>query len=84
VRLEVVDLVVGGGSAEDETPQYLDITVRNVGTTVSVITGLSLSVREFELFPACENEEVLLPSQVYDGVKLPTETPLGRVVERQG
>ena len=84
-RLEVLDLVVGGGEAPrfgegTAKPQFLDITVRNTGETVSVITGATFRIRDFALLRICEAGGGLEPTAKYD-VELPSDPTPDDVVE---
>ncbi len=77
VQLEVINLAVTDGI---DTPQALDITVRNTGDTVSVVTGVALTVRDFGLIQVCEAGGALEASGDYD-LELPVQPAVGDVVE---
>jgi hypothetical protein len=83
--LEVVDVgVTSGVPANDPgdpaVPPVIDVTVRNTGREVSVITGASLRVRELAWIGVCEGGAGLDPSVEYD-VILPASADAGEVVE---
>jgi hypothetical protein len=74
--LEVVDL----GATSDPDPPAVDVSVRNIGDTVSVVTGVVLRVRDFELIGPCVQGAALEPSAAYD-VELPADPEKGDRVD---
>lgn len=85
-RLQVVSLSVGGGDAPEfvdgppGVPQFIDLTLRNTGNTVSVITGARLHVEDFALLKICEAGGGLDPTAKYD-VTLPPNPTRGDAVD---
>lgn len=86
--LDLLDLSVLGGEvpsfdAEGEMQegefQSIDITVRNVGDTVAVLTGLELVIQDHALIEFCEAGSGLEPSVQYD-VEMPTDPQVGDMV----
>ncbi len=83
--LEVIDLTVGAGKppellADPRAPQLLDITVRNTGQVVSVITRATFRIRNFGLLRICQAGGGLEPTENYD-VTLPPSPRPGELVE---
>lgn len=89
-RLEVVDLAIVQGDTQAVTPDNnewelvppkVQITLRNIGDHVSVITGARLEVADFTHLPICWGAGgALEASQTYD-VVLPENPKLNDVIE---
>ena len=89
-RLEVVDLAVVQGDTQAVTPDNnqwelvppkVQITLKNIGDQVSVITGARLEVVDFTHLPICWGAGgALEASQTYD-VVLPENPKLHEVIE---
>src|SRR5262245_4521723 len=75
--LEVVDLAATGGG---DDPPAVDVSVRNIGDAVSVVTGTVLRVRDYVLIGPCVSSAALPPSAEYD-VELPADPEQGETVE---
>jgi hypothetical protein len=79
-ELEIVDLAVTGGQLQSESPaaakraventQALDITVRNAGELVSVMTAIGFRILDAGFLQICQAGGGLEPSESYD-VQLP-------------
>jgi len=82
--LEVVDLEVSSGEVAEPGETFdapvIDVTVRNTGEDVSVITGANLRVRDAVWIKNCEGGAGLDPSVEYD-VVLPASPDVGEIVE---
>jgi hypothetical protein len=83
--LEVLDLAVAGGErpeliGDPRAPQLIDVTVRNAGEVVSVVTDAAFQVRDFGLVRICEAGGGLEPTEEYD-VTLPPIPQNGDVVK---
>jgi hypothetical protein len=83
--LEVVDLEVSSGEVADDPGDpvdapVIDLTVRNTGQDISVITGANLRIRDVAWIENCEGGAGLDPSVEYD-VILPASPELGEIVE---
>lgn len=83
--LEVVDLEVTSGEVADDPAApvdapAIDMTVRNTGEDVSVITGANLRIRDMAWIENCEGGAGLEPSVEYD-VILPANPDVGEIVE---
>ncbi len=74
--LEVVDLAATSGP---DAPA-IDVSVRNIGDAVSVVTGAVLTVRDFELIGPCVQGAALPPSAAYE-VELPVDPAKGDTVD---
>lgn len=83
-RLEVVDLSVRGGRGapepRDELLEQIDLTVRNAGDLVAVVTGAQLRVRAFGEVRICQGGSALDPSASYD-VLMPGEPRIGQLID---
>lgn len=92
-NLELIDLAVGGGhrgqlstegsnglEAAPDVPQFIDVTLRNSGSLVSVVKRASLRVVDFGFLEICEAGGGLEPSEEYN-VVLPPRPQIGDVVE---
>jgi hypothetical protein len=79
-KLEVVDLVVGGGAIRDvdepADPPFIDITLRNAGDLISIVKRARFTVRSFGVIERCEGGAGLDPSVQYD-VELPVDPQPG-------
>jgi hypothetical protein len=73
--LQVVGLDVASGP---DAPS-VDVTLRNTGDTVSVVTGAVLTVRDFGLVGPCVSSAALEPSAAYD-VELPLDPAKGETI----
>ena len=78
-KLEVLVMEVVGGI--DPTAQAIDLTVRNTGDTVSVITGAALSIRDSGLLRICEGGGGTLESSKDYDAQLPADPAPGDIVE---
>jgi hypothetical protein len=88
-KLDVIDLAVAGGtppsyknSAEPPPgrPSQLDVTLRNVGSSVSVLKRAELKVLDFGLIEICQAGGGLEPTAAYD-VTLPSEPKIGETID---
>jgi hypothetical protein len=80
--LEIVDLAVTDGDprAEPRVTQAIDLTLRNRGDLVAIVTGVSLRVRETAFLEICQGGGGLEVSETYD-VLLPPDAEPGQVIE---
>jgi len=85
-RLEVVDLVVTGGQQQEwlsdppSVPEAIDVTLRNVGDTTSVIKRALFTVRAFGRVRVCEAGGAMEPTKQYD-LMLPPAPKIGQSIE---
>jgi hypothetical protein len=83
-KLEVVDLVVGGGAIRDvgepADPPFIDITLRNAGDLISIVKRARFTVRSFGTIERCDGGAGLDPSVQYD-VELPVDPQPGETHE---
>jgi hypothetical protein len=83
--LEVVDIEVSSGEVAEnprdpvDTP-LIDVTVRNTGQDISVITGANLRILDVAWIENCEGGAGLPPSAEYD-VVLPASPDVGEIAE---
>jgi hypothetical protein len=83
-KLQVLDLAVSGGNPgvllrDRPTPSKIDLTVRNAGSLVSVLTRLGLRVRATGFVAICQAGGGLEPSKNYD-VLLPPRAHIGQLI----
>jgi hypothetical protein len=82
--LQVVDLAVTGGDVSKpggyDNTQAIDLTVRNTGDVVSVVTRARLVVRDTGMLTICQAGGGLGPSETYD-VQLPADAAKGETVD---
>jgi hypothetical protein len=85
-RLEVVDIIVTGGQRQvmesdpAGVPQTIDVTLRNVGETASVIKRALFTVRAFDRVKVCEGGGPMEPTEQYD-LMLPQAPKIGETIE---
>src|SRR5262245_38704444 len=85
-RLEVVDTVVTGGQQQvrvsdpPSVPQTIDVTLRNVGDTTSVVKRALFTVRAFDRVKVCEAGGPMEPTKQYD-LMLPQAPNIGQTIE---
>ena len=84
-NLELVDLAVADGEPikpayEKFNPPFVDITVRNTGSVVSVVKRVAFRVRNFGFVSSCFEGAPLFPSTQYDA-SLPPNPRLGQPVD---
>ena len=71
--------VVGLDAASGPDAPSVDVTLRNTGDTVAVVTGAVLTIRDFGLVGPCVSSAALEPSAAYE-VELPLDPAKGDTI----
>jgi hypothetical protein len=79
VMLQVLKVAVDGVEGTGDTPA-IDITIKNTGSTIGVITGATLTVRDFARTEAYVMGETLGSSATY-GLMLPPDPRSGEIID---